>query len=147
MEKLVLMLFTSMFFIVQKVSAQAPKGNENDQIKKAITQFVKAGDVRDLVSLDQAMHSGFRVVLNNAFGSNKIDILSKEAYLAMIKEGKIGGTPRKIEIVSVETADNIATAKVKLESDKLRFTSLYSLVKTPDEQWQLIHDMPHVEAK
>ncbi len=145
--KLISMLTTCVFLIGQSVMAQASQGGENEKIKRAITQFVKGGDAQDVASLDKVMHPGFRVVVNNAFGSNKIDIMTKEAYLGLMKEGQIGGTPRSIQILSLETIDNIATAKVKLESDKLRFTSLYSFVRTPDQQWLLINDMPHIEAK
>lgn len=111
-------------------------------IEQLITQFAKAGDQRDAVSLKNLLHDDFRLVMNRLFGSEKVDLLGKSAYLKMIEEGKIGGDTRTLKILSIDITQNNAMAKAALKGKALTFESYYQLVKNGEGQWQLINDLP-----
>jgi hypothetical protein len=103
---------------------------------------VEAGDSRNAVQLHNVLHANFRAVFNQLLGSNEVKIVSKELYLQLLAEGKLGGDTRNLEILSVDIVENNATVKVKLTGKTLTFQSFYQLIKV-DGNWQLIQDLPY----
>ena len=121
--------------------------SDKSAVKQAVINFAKGGDDRNVSLLESVLHKDYRTVLHRAFGGDKTAILDKSTYITMVKNEKIGGIPRKVKVKAIQIAGNVATAKAIMESDKLKFISFYSLVKTPTGQWQLVGDVPHVEKK
>lgn len=111
-------------------------------VEQLVNQFAKAGDQRDVAQLKNLLHDDFRLVMNRLFGSEKVDLLGKEAYLKMMEEGKLGGDTRTVKIISIDITQNNAAAKVALKGKALTFESYYQLVKNAAGQWQLINDLP-----
>jgi ketosteroid isomerase-like protein len=111
-------------------------------IEQVVNQFAKAGDERNVAQLNNLLHDDFRLVMNRLFGSEKVDLLGKAAYLKMMEEGKLGGDSRTVKILSIDVTQNNATAKVALKGKALTFESYYQLVKNAAGQWQLINDLP-----
>lgn len=117
--------------------------NEQEKVESAIFQFAQAGDERNIEQLQTSiLQEEFKVTINRIFGSDKLTMLSKSAYIQMIKDGKLGGDKRTVEILSLDITKGNAIAKVKLTGSKMTFTSYYLLVKNGEGQWQLLHDLP-----
>lgn len=116
------------------------------EVEACIRTFAKAADKRDLKTLEAILHPQYRSVLNKAFGSPDVSLMSKEDYIGMAKAEKIGGTDRQVNILTLEIQPEIAQATVLMESAALRFTSYLSLVRNADGKWQVISDTPRIEA-
>lgn len=120
--------------------------SEVSQIEACIRTFATAADKRDLKGLELILHPAYRSVLNKAFGSQEVSLLSKEDYIGMAKAEKIGGTDRDVNILSLEIQPEIAHATVLMESPVMRFTSYLSMVRNAEGKWQVISDTPRIEA-
>lgn len=112
------------------------------EIKKTIELFVKAGDTRNTGHLDTLLHEHFRVVANQLMGSASINVITKDQYLALMREGKLGGDTRTLDILSLEIIGKNASAKVKITGKALTFESFYHLIQNNNGQWQLVQDLP-----
>ncbi|MFM9837885.1 MAG: nuclear transport factor 2 family protein [Cyclobacteriaceae bacterium] len=111
-------------------------------IEQTVNQFAQAGDQRDVAQLKNLLHDDFRIAMNRLFGSEKVDFLTKPAYIKMMEDGKLGGDSRTVKILSVDITENNAAVKVSLKGKALTFQSYYHLVKNVTGQWQLINDLP-----
>lgn len=114
------------------------------QVKTAIEDFVKAGDSRNAGQLDIILNDNFRVVANRLMGSTTVSVMPKDQYLTLIREGKLGGDSRTIEILSLEVVNNNAAAHVRLKGKSMIFDTFYHLLQSPDGRWQLVQDLPFV---
>lgn len=117
-----------------------------DQIKKAIEQFIKGGDQRDTQLLEQVIHPSYQNVQDGFFDQPGIFVIPKEEYISLVRDKKFGGQPRTIVYHSLEEKNNIAYAKVSLESPVLKFSSLITCVRE-NGKWQVIGNVPVIERK
>lgn len=117
-----------------------------EQIKTAIELFVKGGDNNNTQLLESVLHPSFQNIQNGFFEKKGIFVFSKEQYIDLVGTKKFGGSPRSINYVSVEQTDNIAIAKVVLESRYLKFLSVIICVRN-NKQWQIINNTPKIEVK
>lgn len=122
----------------------APVNSTEVQVKATLEEFVKAGDSRNVEQLKQVLHAHFRVVANQVMGSTTVNVMTKEQYLALIEEGKLGGDVRTLEILSLEIVNKNAAAHVRLKGKSVTFDTFYHLVLSSEGQWQLIQDLPFV---
>jgi hypothetical protein len=130
-------LFLSIFINLLIINMNS----EKDKIIQTVKTYIEAGDSRNAAQLDAVLHSSFRGVFNQLLGSNEVKIVSKEHYLQLIADGKLGGDSRKAEILSVDIVENNAAVKVRLQGKALTFESFYQLIKV-NGTWQLIQDLP-----
>jgi hypothetical protein len=82
------------------------------------------------------------VVANQLMGSSAINVITKNQYLDLMREGKLGGDNRILDIQSVEIIGKNASAKVKLTGKALTFESFYHLIQNSEDHWQLLEDLP-----
>lgn len=120
---------------------------KREKIELAITNFVRGGDNSDVDLLENVLHANFRVTSNDFMGTSGITIISKEQYLANIREGIFGGLPREMKIESIDDFETIAHVKLSLESAENYFISYNSLVLDTDNQWKLISNLAVVKSK
>lgn len=120
-------------------------GNDSDKIQAAVKEFVKSADKQDVSSMDKIMHKEFRTVANQLFGAPEVSVINKSTYLAMMKEGKLGGDSRKVKIEEVEVIGNNAVVKATFTGKKLIFQTFVQLVKGSDGAWKVISDMPAIQ--
>lgn len=111
-------------------------------VRKVIERFVKAGDARNIDQLDTVLHDHFRVVANQLMGSAAVNVISKEQYLSLMREGKLGGDSRTLDIQSLDVIGKNASAKVKITGKTLTFESFYHLIQNNEGHWQLVQDLP-----
>ncbi|HJS01695.1 MAG TPA: nuclear transport factor 2 family protein [Flavobacterium sp.] len=120
---------------------------KREKIELAITNFVRGGDNSDVDLLENVLHANFRVTSNDFMGTSGITIISKEQYIANIREGIFGGLPREMKIESIDDFETIAHVKLSLESAENYFISYNSLVLDTDNQWKLISNLAVVKSK
>ena len=120
-------------------------GNDSEEISAAVKEFVKSADKQDVNSMDKIMHKEFRTVANRLFGAPEVSVINKSTYLAMMKEGKLGGDSRKVKIEEIEVIGNNAVVKATFTGKKLIFQTFVQLVKGSDGSWKVISDMPAIQ--
>lgn len=116
------------------------------EIIQCITDFIKGGDESNLEKLNKVLHNEYRNIQSGFFSKKGLFIIDKEKYLSLIKENTFGGIPRTMEITSIEVNGDIAYAKTVLESEKMIFNSLITLIKEK-ENWYIIGNYPHFDYK
>ncbi|MDW3646954.1 MAG: nuclear transport factor 2 family protein [Bacteroidia bacterium] len=119
--------------------------NDSEKIHAAVKEFVKSADKQDVNSMDKIMHKEFRTVANQLFGAPEVSVINKSSYLAMMKEGKLGGDSRKVKIEEIEVIGKNAVVKATFTGKKLIFQTFVQLVKGPDGEWKVISDMPVIQ--
>ncbi len=117
-----------------------------EQVKKTVGDFVRAGDTNDITLLDRVLHTHFQNVQDGFFEENGVFIFSKEDYKTLVKTKRFGGAARKIEFGQIDISGRIAQVKVRLESDFLVFNSIL-LLGYVDDRWTIIHNIPKIEKK
>jgi hypothetical protein len=133
---------------------EAEKGNNSSSADKkksaeaVVHAFVKAGDERNSLVLEKIMHENFRALAHPPrTTAAKVVVESREHYLSLIKEGKVGGKTRTASIRSVDVWNNTAIVRAELESSELHFSSTFSLFFAPENGWQLVHDLVELESR
>ncbi|BDA80402.1 hypothetical protein LPTSP3_g33320 [Leptospira kobayashii] len=125
------------------LAAGSVYASDKDDIKEKIKNFVRAGDEQNPAQLETILHPEYRITY--AFpGENKVSILTRESYLQMLREKKLGGRKRSLEIEDISIRGNVAMARAKLQSDVMRFSIFFSFINT-GAGWQLISDLPYAE--
>ncbi len=127
------------FFVV---SAPA-LGSDSLEIKKVIARYVQGAAKQDAAEVGSAFHSDYRVVVK---APEKVMVLSREAYLSLLKEKKIGGNARTHTVSNIRVQEGMATAEVEIEEEKSRFFDNLSLIKA-ESGWKLMHNLTQMKAK
>jgi hypothetical protein len=121
--------------------APAPAGAEErkveTEIKKTVESFTRGGDRRDVAGLERLLDPSFRVVF--ALPGKEASVMARADYLALLREGKIGGGERKLSFGAIEVVGPIAHVKVKMEREDARFDAVLTLVRGPSE-WRVVQD-------
>lgn len=122
--------------------------NQNNmelKIKEIIASFEKAAASRDINQLSRLLHKDYRVVANRFKGSRTAQIISKEAYLEMMKDEKVGGTSYVINFNDIKITEHTAIADILYVSDIFSDMHKYLvLVKDENDQWKIVSDIPIV---
>jgi hypothetical protein len=103
-----------------------------------VEAFADASDRADANALDAILHPGFRVVFSMKAGSPP-STLDRTQYLKMVRDGKIGGKARKIELSGFDTVDGFASIAAKMTRPDAIFNGVYSLIEQ-DGRWQLLQE-------
>lgn len=133
------MAILSVLFTVNLI-AQGDAG----RISSVITQFTKAGDIYDVLMLDELLDDNYRVLMNRMFGSEQVVTLQKSDYLKKVASKEFGGDTRTVEIENMVINGTIASVKVNFTGEKLSYNSIMVLIKDGDNEWKLISDVPYM---
>lgn len=138
-------MIKSIFFLLgMSLFAVAAAQTENE-VKKVVMSYAKAGDGQDVQVLNRVLHNQHRLVWND--GTKDPFILDKSGYLAKIKSKEWGGDKRKVTIEVVEDFDGVnATVKAILDGEKSQMRSIFSLVKVGSE-WKIIEELVNATFK
>lgn len=119
---------------------------ETEHIKTVLMAYASAVDAQNVLEAGAYMEANFRVVLNNYKNLPEPTILSKEQYLNMMQDGKVGGAKRSVSVVFIDAHESVAIAKVVLESEKTVFRTYYHLIKKATD-WFILSDTPEITSK
>ncbi|WP_436517589.1 nuclear transport factor 2 family protein [Ekhidna sp. To15] len=138
-------MIKSIFFLLgMSLFAVAAAQTENE-IKKTVTSYAKAGDKQDVSILKSLLHDQHRLVWHD--GSKAPFILDKTGYISKIAAKEWGGDERKITIESVENFDGVkVTVKAVLDGKKSQMRSIFSLIKVEGE-WKIIEELVNATFK
>lgn len=117
-----------------------------EQVEKAVRNFIHAGDSNDVNLLEEVLHPQFQNIQDGFFQEKGIFIFSKEDYKSLVETKRFGGATRTIEFGGIDISGDIAEVKAKLESKFLVFHSTI-IVLREDDQWRVIHNIPKVVQK
>lgn len=142
-------LFSFLLFILAGHPVPAPTSTDmittdSTAARAALTEFIRAADVRDLDRLERVLNPEFRVFVNQFMGKPGVTVIDRTTYLGMIRAEKLGGTPRTLGIKSVEVVGNNAYVRATLASKALHFESHYLLVEDQAGDWTVLSDIPYV---
>lgn len=116
------------------------------EIKKVIADFLRAGDTNDTQLLSNVLHPHYQNIQNGLFEEQGIHVITRVEYIEFVGSKRFGGSPRKVDFLFVEELENIAVAKVKLESEYLIFNSFITAVFV-DGCWKIINNTPEAQRK
>ncbi|MFT6867729.1 MAG: hypothetical protein ACJA08_002573 [Cyclobacteriaceae bacterium] len=91
--------------------AQSP--NDQKAVKETITAFAKAGDQNDVETLTGFLDPNYRIVMNQLFGTAETMVIDRKTYL-----------------------DKIGSKEWGVTIEKLPFSPLISMEKTPQPMWK-----------
>lgn len=123
-----------------------PPTDDLTAVSKAVHAFSQSADTKDLKKMETVLHDDFRAIVNQAFESEKVEFMDKSLYLQLLKDGKIGGSKRKVELLSIDMTVNTAIVKAKLSGEQLIFTTFIQVVKNAKGEWKVLSDMPQIEV-
>ncbi len=116
-----------------------------EAIRDVVRSFAEGGDFQDVIRVASLLHPAFRVATFLG-GEERLRLLSREEYLALLSARKIGGTPRQLEISSVEEiGERQAVVHAELKGKETTFTCSFHLVNE-DGAWKLLTDFPAVRT-
>lgn len=119
------------------------QNNMTDQIKETVISIEKAAATRDVDQLAQLLHSDYRVIANRFKGTEKAVSISKETYLQMMKDQKIGGTNYKINFNDVKVSGHTAIVDLLYISDESSDMHKFLVfVQDENNQWKVVSDIP-----
>jgi hypothetical protein len=107
-----------------------------------IKQYALAADTQDARLLDEAFHENFQVIAHTKDG---VRVLDKKSYLNLIREGKIGGSPRKLEILESSHDSKIGTAKLILRGPQALFHDHLTLLNE-NGYWSIVSNVTRVST-
>jgi len=110
-----------------------------------VRRFARGGDLRDLEQLEAVLDPAFRVIfaLN---GQTDISTLTREQYLSMIRQGKIGGSARTVTVESTAVVGALAFVRVKAERTDASFDGAMTLVNN-GKGWRIVEDATVMRTK
>jgi hypothetical protein len=132
-----------MKFILErnKMMMNVTKTDENlNLIRQVIENYADGADKRDDTKLEKAFHEDFRVIALTAEGIRHMD---KQTYLTLIRDEKIGGVDRTLEIEWITSKNDTARAEIRLKSPMVTFFDDLSFIKN-QTGWQIVNNITQV---
>lgn len=115
------------------------------KIKQTVAAIEKAAEKRDVKKLDELLHQDYRVVANRFKGGTTATIISKDLYLKMMKDEKIGGTSYHIKYNDIKIIGHTAMVDLLYLSDTTSSMHKYLvLIQDEQDQWKVVSDIPIV---
>jgi Putative lumazine-binding len=103
-----------------------------------IKAFAQAADRREVPALEALLHPGFRVIFTTAPNAAPV-ILDRAQFMKMVRDGKIGGADRSVNVASVGVVAGYASATATMAHSNANFQGAYSLIEH-NGQWQLLQE-------
>lgn len=122
---------------------RTPIREKLEPIKQVIETYATGADTRDVAALDASFHDHFRVVAMTPEGVRNLD---KPTYLQMIRDEKIGGIDRALDIEWITAEGDTARAEVTLTSPAAIFHDDLALVRDGGT-WQIVNNVTRVETR
>lgn len=134
--KILSILLLTFFFTASSFAASKLSEQDAAAVKKAVQEFVKSTDARDIAGLEKALSEKATFVNTNGI-SNRTSEFSYGEYLSAIREGRVGGWERQLEILNIDSHGNTAVAKIACKDSRMTQTGYVTLVKEGGN-WKII---------
>lgn len=116
--------------------------SDRDEIMDVIYQYMDATEHNKVAVIDEIFHDDFRVMAHTVDG---LRVLDKSTYLNLLREKKIGGNARSLDIKSIEMQSNTASAQIDLVGDKTVFHDRLQLIQS-EGGWKIVHNLTEVSG-
>ncbi|UBM59489.1 nuclear transport factor 2 family protein [Marinilongibacter aquaticus] len=139
-------LIPIVFLTISLLNCKAQnQSNMEKRIEEAVTSIEKAAANRDVRQLEELLHKDYRVIANRFKGSENAVIISKESYLQMMKDEKVGGTNYNVNFKDIKVSGHTAIVDVlyssETSSDMHKFLVL---IQDENNNWKVVSDIPIV---
>lgn len=143
MKNLIIIFFIPICFITCKAQSQ---NNMQNEIKEVIIAVENAAAKRDTQKLSELLHNEYRVIANRFKGTKNATIISKEIYLKMMTDQKIGGTSYNIVFNDIKISDHTAMVDILYLSNTTSNMHKYLvLIQDENNNWKIVSDIPVVK--
>jgi hypothetical protein len=112
-----------------------------EKIEQAVINFIRGGDNRDTLLLENVLHKDFQFTNMNSIKTLDYSLCDKQNYLSSIKLGFLGELPRKISIERIDLKESRAMVKLLLESTESYSVSYNALVLDLDNEWRVTNNL------
>jgi len=116
--------------------------SDRDEIMDVIYLYMDATEHNKVAVIDEIFHDDFRVM---AYTADGLRVLDKSTYLNLLREKKIGGNARNLDIKSIELQSNTASAQIDLVGDKAVFHDRLQLIQS-EGGWKIVHNLTEVSG-
>jgi Putative lumazine-binding len=103
---------------------------------QVIETFARAADRRDVEGLERVLHPSFRILFT-VDATKPPKQLDRAQFLALVREGKIGGQDRQVQVSAISAGERFATAAARMEHKGASFDGVYALVEQEGRWWLL----------
>lgn len=117
--------------------------NSLKSLEDVFLAMVKNIDERDVNPLEDRFHKNYSDHVHLK-GTDSVICANKESYLQSLRDGKLGGVERKIQIKSYSILDHFGIVNAELRSAVMKFQTQYSFVWEGGD-WKLIHALVAAE--
>ena len=119
---------------------------EQQAIQKAIMDYYHEGHARhDAKYYEPILHPAWRFMLFDDTGQPRI--VSREEYFSWYDPKDINPDLEwETEFFSVDVTGNLASVKLRLECQNVRYMDYFHMMKI-DGTWWIVHKMSHPEPK
>ena len=116
-------------------------------IEDLVRDFFEAGDRQVSGLFLQSTHAQFRVVASDYPARGQTSVISRQDFAQLLRDGKLGGEPRKIEFRSIDSiGENAANVRVHLAGPSLDFENTMSIVRE-EGKFKVIQDHARVAPR
>lgn len=119
----------------------------NEPIRTVIETYVQGGAIRNVDQVASVLSPEFRVIANRFRNTVGTTIISREAYLKQLSDGKIGGSAYQLDWVSIAVYEHTAQAEVWYRGEKSDMHNFFWLIQDEHNQWLLVSIMAVVVSK
>jgi ketosteroid isomerase-like protein len=137
MKKYVLLGALTFFGLLARAQSKEVK-----EVKETVLAFAKAGDAQDAELLGTYLDEHYRVVMNRLFGNTELVVMTREVYLAKIRNKEFGGDTRTLVFHDIQVNGQTAVVRVRMEGSKLTLESTLLLTQDTKGKWRLVCDVP-----
>ncbi|MBL7933323.1 MAG: nuclear transport factor 2 family protein [Bacteroidia bacterium] len=116
---------------------------EKEKIDDMLRVYIQQIDQQNAETVADFLDENFRVVIPNFNKTNSNLVLSREQYLNMIKEKRVGGTKRTIDVRFIEHEKEMAIVSLITKNEHMTMRSYLNLSKKNDS-WLVVNDMPEI---
>ncbi|HKJ80386.1 MAG TPA: nuclear transport factor 2 family protein [Ignavibacteriaceae bacterium] len=134
--KIMSILFLGFVFTMSSMAMNKLSDKDMASVKKAVQEFVKNTDTRNVKGLEKTISERSTFVNTNAI-TNKTSEYNYDEYLSAIRNGKVGGWERQLEILNIDSHGNTAIAKVACKDPRMTSTGFVTLMKEGND-WKII---------
>jgi hypothetical protein len=134
-------MILSVLFLTSVIFAEGNdlKKENNGNVEKVITNFVKSIDTRDAGALSKSVFSNANIFTFNQI-ANKLDQYTGSQFVDLVRNGQKGGWTRNVSVSSVDVDGNFALAKVNITDPRLKESGYITLLKD-DGTWKVTEEV------
>jgi Putative lumazine-binding len=134
--KILFVLLLSVLFVSSSLAESKLSDKDMSAVKKTVQDYVKFLDTSNANGMENIIseNSTFVQVIGV---TNKTSEFNSSDYLSAIKNKKVGGWERQLDILDVDAVGNTAFAKIQAKDPRMTSTGFVTLLKE-NNNWKVV---------